>query len=521
MSSSVVPVTNSHPQHIMARALVSGIEAPRLDGAHVLEIACGAGENLLPMAYWSPETSFTGFDSAKDKLAEAESSARELALRNIHFSSSEADLESRAYDYILIANIFSYTDLEVQCHVFELAARLIRSEGLVYVKYNTRAGWLRRIHFREILRELPAIQEDDKSQIAQLFQVLHNLDSRTPATMKQADSQLEIKHLLALGPDRATHFLREQRLSPMQPSEMWSFALERGLHPVAEMNNGGFDSSRALNRLRLSLNTLGGSAAQVEDIVDFTAGTEYREELLCTERTYREAVSRAKPLIEELMVEADISTARADVLLEDGMEVAFKASAERMLRSKSTLEKSMLKQLSLIGDTTSNVGSLLKRSISEAEELLGTNIDTASESYSKLVNGLIELWEQKIVRFLVTSSKKKPENIELTTGVGNFQISSLTKWQAQRGKILTNHYHELVAIDDVTKAIISELDHVSEEEELVAHLEKLIEQGELRFEKDAARKKEAEKKKILLQTVKQALTQLRRVGLLATGVVQL
>ena len=53
--------------------------------ARVLEIGCGDGGNLIPMAVTAPEARFTGVDRSRSQIDAARSHAETLGLDNVHF----------------------------------------------------------------------------------------------------------------------------------------------------------------------------------------------------------------------------------------------------------------------------------------------------------------------------------------------------------------------------------------------------------------------------------------------------
>src|SRR5262249_35039176 len=58
----------SHPDRLATIATLLGLEAPRVDRARVLELGCGAGGNLIPMAEGLPEAKFIGVDLSERQV---------------------------------------------------------------------------------------------------------------------------------------------------------------------------------------------------------------------------------------------------------------------------------------------------------------------------------------------------------------------------------------------------------------------------------------------------------------------
>jgi cyclopropane fatty-acyl-phospholipid synthase-like methyltransferase len=54
----------THPDRLAALAVLFGLDAPPPAGCRLLEIGCGDGGNLLPMAVGLPHATVVGFDTS-------------------------------------------------------------------------------------------------------------------------------------------------------------------------------------------------------------------------------------------------------------------------------------------------------------------------------------------------------------------------------------------------------------------------------------------------------------------------
>ena len=54
-----------------------------IDRCRVLELGCGAGSNLIGMAFQLPASEFIGLDLAQRPIASGQSCVKELGLQNI------------------------------------------------------------------------------------------------------------------------------------------------------------------------------------------------------------------------------------------------------------------------------------------------------------------------------------------------------------------------------------------------------------------------------------------------------
>ena len=57
-----LPSNDNHPDRLASVATLFGMNTAPVTACRVLEIGCGDGSNLIPMAWHLPESRFTGVD---------------------------------------------------------------------------------------------------------------------------------------------------------------------------------------------------------------------------------------------------------------------------------------------------------------------------------------------------------------------------------------------------------------------------------------------------------------------------
>jgi SAM-dependent methyltransferase/methyltransferase-like protein len=142
----------SHPGRMAAQATLRGLTPPPVETARVLELGCGDGGNLIPMAFGLPHASFTGIDLNEQALARGRAHARALNLTNVdlrHGDLEHLDLEG-PFDYVIAHGVYSWVSPPARDNVLKTAARTLSEQGVAYVSYNALPGG----HLRQIVREL-------------------------------------------------------------------------------------------------------------------------------------------------------------------------------------------------------------------------------------------------------------------------------------------------------------------------------------------------------------------------------
>ena len=111
-----VPYTSSpdparHPDRLATLGRLLGIDVAAVTTCRVLELACGDGANLVPIAAALPGATFVGFDFAAQPVARAQRMIRELDLQNVRVL--ELDLRDvprdfGTFDYIIAHGLYSW-----------------------------------------------------------------------------------------------------------------------------------------------------------------------------------------------------------------------------------------------------------------------------------------------------------------------------------------------------------------------------------------------------------------------------
>ena len=111
------PRRQTHPDRLAAIARFFGMNPVPPAACRVLEIGCGNGGNLIPLAYYLPQSQFTGIDLAAAPIAAARAMAGDLGLHNIDLR--VADLrnlgaEQGAFDYIFAHGLYYWIPAEAR-----------------------------------------------------------------------------------------------------------------------------------------------------------------------------------------------------------------------------------------------------------------------------------------------------------------------------------------------------------------------------------------------------------------------
>lgn len=150
------PIEWTAPERLALASLLHGGPRQRLDDYRVLELGCGDGANLIPMAYYRRHAVFVGVDAARSRIAIANEKRSALQLDNVSFVAgdfrSAADALSGRFDFIIAHGLFSWVSPDTRDALLELCAERLRPGGLIYLNYNATPGWNVRGLIRDFLR---------------------------------------------------------------------------------------------------------------------------------------------------------------------------------------------------------------------------------------------------------------------------------------------------------------------------------------------------------------------------------
>ena len=182
------PRRQTHPDRLAAIGKLFGMDPAAVKNCRVLEVGCGNAANLIPMAYYLPESRITGFDLAEAPVAEGRDVAEDLGLANLDLR--VADLCSfgdgePAFDYIFAHGLYSWVPAPVRDGLLALCGRLLAPQGVAFVSYNCYPGRYPRQMIREMLMYHIRDVEEPQERIKEARKLLDRLDHPEAAAMRE------------------------------------------------------------------------------------------------------------------------------------------------------------------------------------------------------------------------------------------------------------------------------------------------------------------------------------------------
>jgi SAM-dependent methyltransferase len=442
------PFAQTHPDRLAALGTLFRIGPPPPEGSRVLELGCGDGGNLVPMALALPGARFVGVDAAAGAVARGRALVGALGLTNVTLEVGrieELELESEAFDYVIAHGVYSWVGPTVRDRLLELCRSALSERGIAYVSYNVLPGGRVAGALRDMLVFHTAGIEDPAERIEGARTLLRLLaagwsdDHEFGAVMRR-----QSERLLQRSDETLFHDELAAVNEPVYFHEFVSHASRYGLRYLAEadfleMQTGVLPEPIAHELLEVE------DPIRREQYLDFIKGRMFRQTLLC--RAELEPDRSPRPLVvEELAVSSPARPAGPP----DGQgRVTFEGPMGSALTTDHPLVSRALEQVGSSWPGAIQVRDLIPGAASGADRMA-------------LCDAILRCYAANLVQLhaspppLTTSVSERPE------------ASPLARHQARSGQLVTNLRHASVRLeDDLGRRLVVLLDGTRDRAELL------------------------------------------------------
>jgi len=458
-----LPLPQTHPDRLATIAGIFGMSPAAAPNCRVLELGCGDGGNLIPMALTLPGSVFTGIDLAEPAIARGCALIRTLGLENITLRRLDlmragpdlGEFDYGIFDYIIAHGLYSWVPADVRDGLLSLCRRHLAPQGVAYVSYNASPGFNRRRMFREMMLYRVREIEDPMHRVEQGVQLIGALAGCRPEHLSSSVLFAEeLEHLTTCEPWFVYHDdLADTNYAPY----FHEFAAHAGLHGLAYLGEADFIEMQdeiypepVIHALR---RFAGDDVLVKEQYLDFIKGRRFRQTLLC-----REEVALDRCAQPEQIVDLHLASGARPVSpvpdLREGVFEEFRGPRGAALKTDNAHSKAALCRL----------GEVWPRSLSfsELQAVAGGEPALLAEIlFQGYRVGLLEAYSNP-PRF-AASANEKPA------------ASPLARVQAQQGALVTTLRHTTVELEDtVDRCLLVLLDGTKNRDALVDGLRALL-----------------------------------------------
>ena len=293
-------LAQTHPDRLAVVANLLGLDPAPPEGCRVLEIGCGDGSNLLPLAYTFPGSHFTGFDLAETRVAAGRRVAAELGLSNLELNPGDImtyPREGEPFDYIIAHGIYSWIPAPVRDALLGICRGRLAAQGVAYVSYNCLPGGLLRRLARDIMRFHIRDVHDPREQVRQAVAVTQFIAGAI--TKPDPYRQLFKEQLEQVERHGAAHLFHDDLAEINDPVYFHEFAAHAGRHDLQYLGEADFfemQDEAFSDEARRIFAQMQDSRLTREQYLDFVKCRRFRQTLLCRAEVTLAATPQASAL---------------------------------------------------------------------------------------------------------------------------------------------------------------------------------------------------------------------------------
>jgi SAM-dependent methyltransferase len=277
------PYAHTHPDRLASMAAMRGLAPAHPERCRVLEVGCGDGRNVVPLAYALPGSTFEGIDIAGGAIAAARDFAARSGVGNATFDVQDLAAFPRdagTFDYIVAHGVYSWIPTPLRDALLALIAHHLAPQGVAFVSYNTLPGCRLRQMVWDMLKFHTALLADPQSQLTEAKALVRLIahgslepDEYTQPLVAEARRVEDRPDALLFHDDLA---------SVNEPVYFHEFVDHAARHGLRFMDELAFAASTYVDvaaEARAVLATLDPLTRQ--QYLDFIACRRFRETLLC------------------------------------------------------------------------------------------------------------------------------------------------------------------------------------------------------------------------------------------------
>ena len=504
------PYGYSHPSLLAAFGALYGLTPTVPDNSRILELGCGDGNNLIPIAYDLPDSTFIGIDLSEVQIRSGQKKLDSLGLKNIRLETrSIMDLEPAEgkFDYIICHGVYSWVPDGVKQKILDICRHNLADQGIAYISYNVLPGW----QFNKSMRDMMLFRTRhiqspaDRSDAA--FDLIKTMLNATSESNRFHHVQLRFfGKTLEIVPDASSYLLHEYMEADNDPFYFHEFASalkDNGLQYICDGDQPDFELDSLPADAADKFEEISADALELEQFIDFINNTRFRRSLICHHGVPVDSDYRL-----ERMTHLFAATDVVPVLDSPDSPIreakAFRTSGGRRFRTEHSLARTILWKLSEIKPCTIDIPSLIKaveqEGAPQSEPDLSKLADKIGHAvYSLFFNGVVELLAA-------------PRRCVLAAG--DLPAASPVARLLSRSHRVTNLCHRTIVMDDeMARFVLPRLDGTHDRESLHTLMLEAVRNGQVTIP-NANEENEALTRELISDQLETILAHLCRCGVM-------
>jgi methyltransferase-like protein len=466
-------VPQTHPDQLATMATLFGRNPAAVDACRVLEIGCGDGNNLMPMAYALPGSRFVGIDLAARPIAAGQAMIDSLGLKNIalrQLDILEAGKDLGEFDFIISHGVYSWVPAAVQDKLLAVCRELLAPEGVAYIGYDVYPG----AHIGKLTREMMLYHvrklDDPREKIAQSRALIHFLaEARVEKGFYGVFLKDEVERIGEWSDWSIYHDNLAPDYAPVYFHQFIEHAARHRLQFLSEADYYLMYPQTASEKAKELFQQLRREVIVREQYLDFFSFRHFRRTLLCHEGV---PVEREIPLerLSRFYVASEVQPAPPQADIRSEAVVEFRGAREASVSASHPLAKAALAELSGIWPQALRFDELLDRS----RVLAGQASRERAEDARGLSEFLLRIYAANLIELHVNLPRLacKPGERPLASPMARIQL--------KQGYRVTNLRHNTIDVQDALgETLLRLLDGTRDRAALRAELRRAVESGEV------------------------------------------
>ena len=281
----------THPDRLSVVGALLGMKPAPVGHCRVLELGCGDGANLLPMACCLPDSRFFGIDLAAKPVAQGSVYAAELGLSNLRLQAMDImdfPADAGEFDYIVAHGIYSWVPAFVREKMMAICAAHLAPHGIAYISYKTYPGSYVSGTIHDMMRfqalRRPGLSEEQivhagLDMVRTVVNGRKDLDAYRGLLKWRLDA-IDGRMAAYGGYTWIYHDLGVEISDPLYFYQFAEHAGRHGLQFLSEPDLGLLNPAYTPETVA-ALDALGGDVVAREQYEDFLENREFRRSLLC------------------------------------------------------------------------------------------------------------------------------------------------------------------------------------------------------------------------------------------------
>jgi methyltransferase-like protein/2-polyprenyl-3-methyl-5-hydroxy-6-metoxy-1,4-benzoquinol methylase len=466
---------DSHPARLASLAAFYGMDPTPVSRCRVLELGCGVGANVIPMADQYPDSEFIGIDLSGRSIEFGSGAIAALGLKNItlrHASITDVTADYGAFDYIIAHGVYSWVPADVREKMLAIFHGNLRPQGVAFVSYNAYPG----SHLRNLARDMMLFHvrdiADPRERVAQARAVVKALaEASAKTSVHGAVLRAELARIEGMGDDILFHDDLDEVAVPFLLHQVVADAERHGLQYLCDSSLWRRSLDRVAENMRGLLSQFNASAYMARDQYhDFIDGHGFRRTLLC-----HGDISLDRDLqpgcIKRFYFASSAAPSETDIDPATTGNVEFKTKIGDTLASKHPLSKAALLHLSQCWPMAVSFEDLLEAARARLMARAEMENFYSAEQVETMTRALFNAMCSGDIEFYLFPLPCVAEVSELP------EVSRLVRRQAQHGSMVTSLRHDSVMLEDeAIRQFVQLVDGTRNTDQLVVDFRASVEQ---------------------------------------------